>query len=120
MKHPSFEFTGRRLACGLAALGALLSANPAGAQVPPSPATAQPAPAVPPIPRPPGAQSIPAARWTVEQIRQSFDLADANSDGQLTRAEAQHLSILPRSFEEMDENKNGILERAEYEAAFGR
>ena len=75
---------------------------------------------MPPPPGPPGAQSIPAARWTAEQIRQSFELADTNSDGQLTRAEAQRLSILPRSFEEMDGNKDGILERAEYEAAFGR
>jgi hypothetical protein len=104
----------------LAALGALLGGNPAAAQALPAPGIAQPAPAVPPTPGSPGAQSIPAARWTAEQVRQSFEQADANSDGQLTRAEAQRLSILPRSFEEMDENKNGILERTEYEATFGR
>jgi Ca2+-binding EF-hand superfamily protein len=52
------------------------------------------------------------------QIRQSFELADSDSNGQLTRAEAQQLTILPRSFEEMDENKDGFVARAEYESVF--
>jgi hypothetical protein len=73
--------------------------------------------AVPP-PAPNGAQPIPAARWTPAQIRQSFDQADTNSDGQLTRTEAQRLAILPRSFEDMDQNKDGVVTRAEYEAGF--
>ena len=65
-------------------------------------------------------QPLPAARWTTQQIRQAFDMADSDSDGVLSRAEAQHLSALPRSFEEMDQNKDGSLTRAEYEAAFAR
>ena len=65
-------------------------------------------------------QPLPAARWTTQQIRQAFDMADSDSDGVLSRAEAQHLSALPRTFEEMDQNKDGSLSRAEYEAAFTR
>ena len=62
----------------------------------------------------------PAARWTVEQIRQAFDNADADSNGVLSRAEAQRLALLPLSFEDMDQNKDGVLVRAEYERAFAR
>jgi hypothetical protein len=68
-------------------------------------AGAVPAPAVP----------LPAGRWTVAQVQQAFALADSNSDGQLTRAEAQQLAILPRSFEELDQNKDGALTRDEYQ-----
>ena len=76
-----------------------------------------------PVAAPPGAavvQTLPPARWTAQQIRQAFDMADRDSDGVLSRAEAQHLSAMPRSFEEMDQNKDGSLSRAEYEAAFVR
>lgn len=58
--------------------------------------------------------------YTPVQIAQSFILADANRDGDLTRAEAQRLGIMPYSFEEMDSNHDGILTRFEYDAAFGR
>ncbi len=58
--------------------------------------------------------------YTPVQIAQSFILADANRDGELTRAEAQGLAIMPYSFEEMDSNHDNILTRSEYEAAFGR
>jgi Ca2+-binding EF-hand superfamily protein len=54
----------------------------------------------------------------VEQIRQAFDAADRDSDGQLSRAEAQRLAILPRSFEDLDQNKDGVLSRSEYQAGF--
>jgi hypothetical protein len=53
--------------------------------------------------------------FTALQIAQSFLGADANRDGELTRAEAQRLTILPYSFEEMDRNHDGILTRFEYE-----
>jgi hypothetical protein len=55
--------------------------------------------------------------YTALQIAQSFLGADANRDGELTRAEAQHLTIMPYSFEEMDRNHDGILTRFEYEDA---
>ena len=61
-----------------------------------------------------------AGPYTPVQIAQSFILADANRDGELTRAEAQRLSILPYSFDEMDTDHDGILTRFEYETAFGR
>ena len=63
---------------------------------------------------------MPASRWTAAQIQQAFEQADADSNGGLSRAEAQRLPILPRSFEEADLNKDGVLTRAEYEAAFTR
>ena len=53
--------------------------------------------------------------YTALQIAQSFIGADANRDGELTRAEAQRLTIMPYSFEEMDRNHDGILTRSEYE-----
>jgi hypothetical protein len=80
-----------------------------GAAPLPPPAAIQPQPAPP-----------PAARWTAEQIRQAFDNADADSNGELSRSEAQRLALLPRSFEDMDQNKDGVLVRAEYEGAFPR
>jgi Ca2+-binding EF-hand superfamily protein len=64
------------------------------------------------------AQPLPASRWTPEQIREAFQRADANGDGVLTRAEAQHLPIMPRSFEDTDLNKDGVLTLEEYLASF--
>jgi hypothetical protein len=55
--------------------------------------------------------------YTALQIAQSFLAADANRDGELTRAEAQRLTIMPYTFEEMDRNHDGILTRSEYEDA---
>ena len=59
-------------------------------------------------------------RWTAAQIREAFALADADGNGQLTRAEAQNLAIMPRTFEEVDLNKDGVLVRGESEAQFAR
>ena len=97
----------------------LLAAGLVSAQT--APAAAAP-PAVAPTPglAAPAAQPLPAARWTVEQIRQAFTLADANSDGRLTRAEAQRLALLPISFEDADRNKDGVLDLAEYQTSFGQ
>ena len=78
------------------------------------------APSPPPAAIAPQAAAPPAARWTAEQIRQAFDNADTDSNGELSRAEAQRLALLPRSFEDMDQNKDGVLVRAEYESAFRR
>lgn len=55
--------------------------------------------------------------WSSVDIARSFILADTNRDGELTRAEAQRLTIAPYSFEEMDRNHDGILSRFEYEDA---
>ena len=55
--------------------------------------------------------------YTALQIAQSFLAADANRDGELSRAEAQRLPIMPYSIEEMDRNRDGILTRFEYEDA---
>lgn len=103
-----------RLACAVTVVVAAASTSSAIAQ-------ALPAPPDPPSPATvPPAQPIPASRWTPELIRQSFDQADSDSDGQLTRAEGRRLTVLPRSFEDMDANKDGLLQRAEYESTFSR
>ena len=63
------------------------------------------------------AQNVPAGSsgYSALQLAQSFRTADANLNGELTRAEALRLSIMPLSFEEMDRNKDGVLSRSEYE-----
>ena len=101
------------LACVLAACASVAQAQ-----------AQQPAPsALPPGVRPvlpaPVAQPLPPNRWTVAQVREAFQLADTNGDGQLTRAEAQRLPIMPRSFEDADLNKDGVLTLDEYQASFG-
>lgn len=45
----------------------------------------------------------------------SFFFADANHDGELTRAEARRLSIATMSFEEMDRNYDQVISRFEYD-----
>lgn len=89
----------------------------AQAQVPAQRA-ADPAAALMPPAGTGAAAAVPAAsgRWTPAQVQQSFVRADANADGQLTRAEAQQLTILPRSFEDLDANKDGILSLDEYQS----
>jgi hypothetical protein len=83
--------------------------------------TSAPAPTgLPVVPAVPAAQPLPANRWTAPQIRQAFETADADSNGGLSRSEAQRLAIAPKTFEEMDLNKDGVVSRAEYEAAFVR
>jgi hypothetical protein len=51
---------------------------------------------------------------SVDQAR-SFFFADANHDGELTRAEAARLSIMTMGFEEMDRNFDGVISRFEYD-----
>jgi hypothetical protein len=97
-------------------LAPLLWSGFAWAQVP----SATPPPTVQPLPAPYIPPAIPANKWTPAQIRQSFDLADSDSNGQLTRSEAQRLQIMPRPFEDMDQNKDGLITREEYEGSFTR
>jgi hypothetical protein len=66
---------------------------------------------------PQGPVSGPAGNYTALQVAQSFLGADANHDGELTRAEFQHLTIKPYSFEEIDADHDGIVTRSEYENA---
>lgn len=62
------------------------------------------------------AQSVGGAGgFNATDVARSFFFADANHDGELTRAEAARLSILTLTFEEMDRNFDGIISRFEYE-----
>jgi hypothetical protein len=92
----------------------------AGAQTAPARSVVPAVPAAVPAPVPYRPAPIPASRWTPDQIHQAFDGADADSNGALTRAEAQQLAIMPHSFEDMDENKDGVVSRSEFESAFNR
>ncbi len=47
-------------------------------------------------------------------------MADTDSNGELTRAEAQKLTLMPRSFEDADQNKDGVMVFNEYAAGFAR
>ena len=112
------------LAAFLAAVAGLFAAALASAQMAPAPATPVTPLAVTPGFRStgPGAVAVvrplPPSQWTAAQIGQSFEFADSDGNGVLTRAEAQQLTIMPRSFEDMDENKDGVVSRAEYENVF--
>lgn len=69
------------------------------------------------VPAGPQYPSMGAAPYTALQMAQSFLGADANRDGELTKPEAQRLTIAPSTFEEMDRNHDGVLTRFEYEDA---
>ena len=112
------SFISRRFAAATSLLAALLAAASwAQTAVPPA---APAAAALPVVPAATAAQPLPANRWTAPQIRQAFELADADTNGELTRTETQRLAIVPKPFEDMDLNKDGLISRAEYEAAFVR
>lgn len=55
--------------------------------------------------------------YTPIELARSFLLADTNRDGELSRAEAQGLLIMPMGFDEMDSNHDGVISRFEYEDA---
>jgi hypothetical protein len=57
--------------------------------------------------------------YSTVDIARAFLDADTNHDGDLSRAEAQRLSIpLGASFDDLDRNHDGVLSRFEYEDAF--
>lgn len=56
-----------------------------------------------------------AGGFSATDVARSFFFADADKDGDLTRAEAGRLSIQSLSFEEMDRNFDGIISRFEYD-----
>jgi len=102
----------------LAGFAATVLHTAASAQSGPPSAVPSAVAPVPPAATDSQPQPMPPSRWTPDQIRQAFSLADTDGNGQLTRAEAQRLAIMPRSFEDMDENKDGAIVLREYEAAF--
>jgi hypothetical protein len=68
-------------------------------------------------PNAPQTVSSGAGPYTALQLAESFLRADANRDGELTRAEFQRLTIAPVSFDEMDRDHNGVVTRSEYDDA---
>jgi len=58
-----------------------------------------------------------AGGFRAAEIADAFLVADANRDGELTRAEAAGLRIVTMSFEEMDRNFDGVVSRFEYQDA---
>ena len=64
--------------------------------------------------RGPGQMAGGAGGFSATDTARSFFMADANKDGELTRAEAARLSIMTMTFEEMDRNFDGVISRFEY------
>jgi hypothetical protein len=56
-----------------------------------------------------------AGGFSATDVARSFYFADANHDGELSRAEAGRLSLRSLTFEEMDRNFDGIISRFEYD-----
>jgi hypothetical protein len=65
--------------------------------------------------RGPGQAVGGAGGFSATDTARSFFFADANHDGDLTRAEFGRLSISTMTFEEMDRNFDGIISRFEYD-----
>ncbi|HET8745729.1 MAG TPA: hypothetical protein VFM98_08990 [Ramlibacter sp.] len=65
--------------------------------------------------RGPGQTVGGAGGFSATDEARSFFFADANHDGDLTRAEFSRLSLATMSFEEMDRNYDGVITRFEYE-----
>ena len=65
--------------------------------------------------RGPGQTVAGAGGFSATDQARSWFFADANHDGDLTRAEFGRLSIATMSFEEMDRNYDGVITRFEYE-----
>jgi hypothetical protein len=65
--------------------------------------------------RGPGQTTGGAGGCSATDVARSFYFADANHDGELSRAEAGRLSIRSMTFEEMDRNFDGIISRFEYD-----
>jgi hypothetical protein len=55
--------------------------------------------------------------YSAVDVARSFLTADANRDGELSRAEGTRLALMPIPFEEMDRDHNNVLTRSEYEDA---
>jgi len=62
-------------------------------------------------------QTMGGGPLTTLQVAQLFAQADADSDGLLTRAEALHLPMVTKSFDDMDTNRDGVVSRSEYDAS---
>jgi hypothetical protein len=65
-----------------------------------------------------GAGPAPRGPLTPTDLARAFYEADLNHDGELSRAEASRLTILPAPFDELDRNHDGVLSRFEYDDAF--
>lgn len=73
----------------------------------------------PPAPRSPPPAQQPQAATDKTAAEASFVKADADKDGQLSKAEAASLPAIAAHFDELDRDKDGHLIMTEYMAAFG-
>lgn len=67
----------------------------------------------------PGQNAVAGAGgYSATDVARFFFYADANHDGDLTRAEYNRLPVKPLGFEQMDRNFDGVISRFEFEDAF--
>lgn len=99
----------------LAAWGALALAQTPGVPEPASP-QAPPSVIAPPKPTPGDGQG-PMLRDRL--VRQAFEQADRDRNGQLSQEEAASLPGLPERFDKVDANRDGRITLDEFRAAGG-
>ena len=63
------------------------------------------------------AGAIPANKVTSQDLDAAFNRADANHDGQLSRAEAEHFPAVAQRFDQIDGNRDGFISREEFNKA---
>ena len=63
------------------------------------------------------AGAIPANKVTSQDLDAAFNRADANHDGQLSRAEAEHFPAVAQRFEQIDGNRDSFISREEFNKA---
>lgn len=103
---------------GLMALATWSALSLAQTEPQTDPASPHAPPSVVAPPRPsPGAGQSPLLRERL--VRQAFEQADRNGDGQLSREEAASIPGLPERFGKMDTNRDGQISREEFRASGG-
>lgn len=58
--------------------------------------------------------AVPANKVTSQDLDAAFNRADADRDGKLSRAEAEHFPAVAQRFEQIDGNRDSFISREEF------